>query len=322
MDIDDDAALAPVPSEAKKASSIIVETLAETLLFSPQPLTGAANKENAVTNGVDHSAAPTYTIALVKISKEASTPRIEDAPAPPSDGDVKQAHEDKQATPSAVPPAEIVKVPPPEDAEKTALEGPPQPVADAKESTASAGDTLATDSDIAKPEAQTVAAPASATYTAPEPATKEMAATDKPMEGEAKASDAVAAAPPAETTRGSTEETTLASPQPAVAVLDIAPPGSSEDVKMVDEAASTKVDHPPASVPVSKPAVSAPPKPQVEKFITTLEVLQRNVGQGDLLFDAEGISVLSSQVENGMRKGWKIEARSWRWATEDLAVSA
>ncbi|KIP07126.1 hypothetical protein PHLGIDRAFT_19258 [Phlebiopsis gigantea 11061_1 CR5-6] len=56
------------------------------------------------------------------------------------------------------------------------------------------------------------------------------------------------------------------------------------------------------------------------KCTTIIEVLQRNLTPDDILFDVDGISILSHDVENGMRKGWKIEARTWRWATDGLVA--
>lgn len=61
----------------------------------------------------------------------------------------------------------------------------------------------------------------------------------------------------------------------------------------------------------------APPEPE-PKEIPPIQVLQKNLTENDLLFDTDGISILSSDVENGMRSGWKIEAKTWRWADESL----
>ncbi|OCH85941.1 hypothetical protein OBBRIDRAFT_762176, partial [Obba rivulosa] len=43
-------------------------------------------------------------------------------------------------------------------------------------------------------------------------------------------------------------------------------------------------------------------------------VLQRDIHPEDLQCTEHGITVLSSDIENGLRKGWKIAARRWKWA--------
>lgn len=45
-----------------------------------------------------------------------------------------------------------------------------------------------------------------------------------------------------------------------------------------------------------------------------VEELQRDLAEDNFDFTEDGVSVLSGKAENGMRRGWKIEVRSWRWA--------
>lgn len=109
-----------------------------------------------------------------------------------------------------------------------------------------------------------------------------------------------------------------AQPVEATAATEPAPqtsiPEQKNEVMSKDTPAKSDVPKTVASVPRRAPAQ--------RRIVKTLEILQRNVGREDMLFEADGISILSSQVENGMRKGWKIEARSWRWASDELAGSS
>ena len=67
-----------------------------------------------------------------------------------------------------------------------------------------------------------------------------------------------------------------------------------------------------------EPEATEPVKEEEAKVVPPIQVLQRNLGEDDLLFDVDGISILGGDVQNGMRVGWKIEARTWRWADESL----
>ena len=87
-----------------------------------------------------------------------------------------------------------------------------------------------------------------------------------------------------------------------------APEKRSVDEMQKDTAASTTT--------TAKPPTVEPVTKSVQKKVPQVQVLHRNLGEDDFVFDAEGINVLVGEPENGMRKGWKIEARTWRWATE------
>ncbi|KAJ3554821.1 hypothetical protein NM688_g2908 [Phlebia brevispora] len=56
--------------------------------------------------------------------------------------------------------------------------------------------------------------------------------------------------------------------------------------------------------------------PSKDRYIQDVQVLHRNLREEDFVFDLDGINILVGEGENGMRKGWKMEARTWRWATE------
>ncbi|RDX51378.1 hypothetical protein OH76DRAFT_1401702 [Lentinus brumalis] len=44
-----------------------------------------------------------------------------------------------------------------------------------------------------------------------------------------------------------------------------------------------------------------------------IRILHHDLGEENFEFVADGINVLSSEVVNGMRKGWKLEAQQWKW---------
>ena len=44
-----------------------------------------------------------------------------------------------------------------------------------------------------------------------------------------------------------------------------------------------------------------------------IQILHRDLGEENFEFALDGINVVSGEVVNGMRKGWKLEARQWKW---------
>ncbi|OSD04904.1 hypothetical protein PYCCODRAFT_1363462 [Trametes coccinea BRFM310] len=44
-----------------------------------------------------------------------------------------------------------------------------------------------------------------------------------------------------------------------------------------------------------------------------IQILHRDLGEENFEFLPDGIHVLSSEVSNGLRKGWKMEAQQWKW---------
>ncbi|KAI0331683.1 hypothetical protein GY45DRAFT_1248347 [Cubamyces sp. BRFM 1775] len=44
-----------------------------------------------------------------------------------------------------------------------------------------------------------------------------------------------------------------------------------------------------------------------------IQILHRNLGEENFEFLPDGISILSTEVSNGLRKGWKLEAQMWKW---------
>ena len=58
------------------------------------------------------------------------------------------------------------------------------------------------------------------------------------------------------------------------------------------------------------------PKKRTEESVK-LQVLQRDLVAEQFVFDEDGVGIVGNDVENGARKGWKIEVRSWRLAGAD-----
>ncbi|KAH9893565.1 hypothetical protein C8Q73DRAFT_648035 [Cubamyces lactineus] len=44
-----------------------------------------------------------------------------------------------------------------------------------------------------------------------------------------------------------------------------------------------------------------------------IQILHRNLGEENFEFLPDGISILSTEVANGLRKGWTLEAQMWKW---------
>ncbi|RPD57218.1 hypothetical protein L226DRAFT_536624 [Lentinus tigrinus ALCF2SS1-7] len=96
---------------------------------------------------------------------------------------------------------------------------------------------------------------------------------------------------------------------------------------------SQPVADPPPSTSASASAPSPAPQPQHEEREREqsklseesvdytdeadgngpIQILHRDLGEENFEFLPDGINVLSSEVVNGMRKGWKLEARQWKW---------
>ena len=52
-----------------------------------------------------------------------------------------------------------------------------------------------------------------------------------------------------------------------------------------------------------------------------IQILHRDLGEENFEFLPDGIHVLSGEAVNGMRKGWKLEARQWKWVQVGIDVS-
>lgn len=69
------------------------------------------------------------------------------------------------------------------------------------------------------------------------------------------------------------------------------------------------------------PPLSLPLTDSSEDDDSALQTLHRDLGEENIQFTDDGIAFLSDEVANGMRKGWKMEARRWRWVQVDVASS-
>lgn len=270
-------------TQTKGPASIVVETLSETLLIRPQDALRGEDKENAV-DALDDGVR--YTISLVR-----TVP-----PPPPS--------------PKAV-------------ATEPAPDRPPGALSDASATTSNTtnGDVHTSTEPSTEPQATeeqrpAEGAPGDSTDVQPSsvstdaPTAESKAEPAKVLEGEDK--DKPTDAPKADD--GAANKPSLAE-EPAPSTEAKLPEAKPEDVAKEQPAIAEE------DVAMADASLVSPVRSN-DKPLTQLEVLQRDVGQDDLLFDALGISVLSNQIENGMRRGWKIEAKSWRWATAELSTIA
>ena len=53
--------------------------------------------------------------------------------------------------------------------------------------------------------------------------------------------------------------------------------------------------------------------PDEARLPVEIQILHRDLGEENFEFALDGINVVSGEVVNGMRKGWKLEARQWKW---------
>ncbi|EKM50690.1 uncharacterized protein PHACADRAFT_264097 [Phanerochaete carnosa HHB-10118-sp] len=302
MDVDCESATASVEPALTKRPSIIIETIAETFLIHPQDgFYSIEDKENA-TSAADDSLK--YTISLVHIS--------EPLPTSPKDAVASELASDKAATTKS---SAQLQHPQQSEISRASSSG-------TKDSTASR--PTATESKDAEVAAQE-----------PKGGPSESRQTSVPL-----SSPAAIAAPSSEPSKATEDDSKVGSEVAGVLQVGGVPAsdlsaGSNKVAPAETKANSTesklpeaRIDEPAKEqsaaveeVPMTEASEIVPPSTE-PKSVVTLEVLQRNVGQADLHFDADGISILSSQVDNGMRKGWKIEARTWRWATEELTAIA
>lgn len=289
-----------------KPGSIIIETLVETFLVALQDDVAVADKENVVNGCDDRLSTRRYTVSLVRTS---TTGSMEEPVQPKRNAQGLSSNgfktEPKLAEASATEPTSNGEASAPSTS--TAMEVEPRSVAadQAKEGTLGANKAV-------KIEAS--AASTTETGATPQP----------PVESKNLEDGEVVVTPPEPAAQSSPGQPTSATNDPssstsATKTVDAAPAAASPTP--MDVIPSEPINRAPevTKAPAAEPAcVKIGPTPG--KRTTTIEVLQRNLTPDDILFDADGISILSHEVENGMRKGWKIEARTWRWATDGLAA--
>lgn len=102
-------------------------------------------------------------------------------------------------------------------------------------------------------------------------------------------------------------------------------PAPTETVKLIAEQDTKEAAPVPSSADAEKSTVpngaalsvstkDKPVRKPVREKTLSLQVLQRNLVSSQFVFDTDGIGIVSEEVENNARKGWKIEAKSWRLA--------
>ena len=92
---------------------------------------------------------------------------------------------------------------------------------------------------------------------------------------------------------------------------------SSEAVESTSETAKEDKDTL-ANADAAPSEPSTAPKKSKKTTSKTLKVLQKDITEGNLDFTEDGLNVLSRDVENGSRRGFKLEVKTWRWAGMDI----
>ncbi|PIL30430.1 hypothetical protein GSI_07617 [Ganoderma sinense ZZ0214-1] len=95
-------------------------------------------------------------------------------------------------------------------------------------------------------------------------------------------------------------------------------PGADADVdaKMsTSQDSQTHIDgaQPPESESIARTPSSSEESVDADEGSGPIQILHRDLGEENFEFALDGISVVSGEVVNGMRKGWKLEARQWKW---------
>ncbi|THH21437.1 hypothetical protein EUX98_g8380, partial [Antrodiella citrinella] len=126
---------------------------------------------------------------------------------------------------------------------------------------------------------------------------------------------------------GQGEEPMEVSPTPTPPAKDVEPVAATTTSSLPQDMEVVKTDPPalspsavPADPPVAEP-VSSPPSTSTSKAKakaeSTLQVLHRNLLPSDLDFLKDGVNVLGPKDEAGARKGWRMEAKTWRWCSSE-----
>ena len=323
MDVDGESVQSSSVSRTKQTGpSIVIETISETFLISAQANADADDKENMVNGALDHASLPRFTVSLVR-----TTTIIPDPLSPPevkmSDelagmseqsktdnsvhGDLPASQIEKNASPVA--PTETPSIVKARGEGKNATTGPGERIVaeDASPIEGKPAESVSSD------------APQSTTGSDSAPKTKTHSAAAEPKATGEEASQPISyqVAEPSKTLTAKHETSAPA------------PPASEDSKPDIPVDPTLQLDAPrhknstngvPAGLEATKVTSNVPRKSTEKRVVKTLEVLQRNLGQDDITFDTEGINILSSHIENGLRKGWKMEAKSWRWASDELIV--
>lgn len=331
MDIDDAPATTADPAPAEtKPPSVFAHTRTETFLIYPQiALTSSPADPSSSSSSSDSAEGSTvlrYTIAVVsrtQLSTGTSTSSQEsedtaasmavDASAPATSSPA--PHSVSAGVPGPSEPA------PPSDTSKSSEAAEPLKVPTSKEQSQSPDDGMA-DMSMSPSEApKTPVKESSEKQEQPEGSAGEKISVEKVPDGKA---DENAKDEDKESTVRSEEATPTAEVKAATSEGGVA-----EDVKKGEAepeaapvsttSASTEKDgdkptEQSSANEVESPATRPSPPPPKQEYLTTLQVLQRDLTPEQFVFDVDGVGVVSNDVEDGVRKGWKMEVRSWRLA--------
>lgn len=314
MDVDGEPSAADAEPAVKKSPSIIIETSLETFLIAPQnddSPEDKGDKENAADITMEQSRNQKYTISLVRVSKRPP----EDTPVPLSNGDVSQdSLEEAKA-----------------DAPQSNVERPKEPpVSEVASEPATITEPAAKqDTEVQETESTEPGTGSTGPAGASQATALSGQQSVEPSTAETKVTGVEAGAPMVQegsepTTDKPNSPTPLdnpsSTPGPATSSDTVKPPTETAPLESEGSTARTATAVQSKGDTV-KPTSYVRRKEGSSKRTTTLEVLQRNVSEDQFLFDDDGIGILTDKIEDGMRKGWKIEARSWRRATNELTMA-
>ncbi|KAI0791941.1 hypothetical protein C8Q75DRAFT_610481 [Abortiporus biennis] len=302
MDVDDHSSPCPLtsvstsaaPSSSRSISqrSVIVETISETFLISPQeeePLSDE-NKENITSINK-------YMISLVprkssSVAEKENEEKIASTSKTTSGSDRETMQVDKPAaqTESAFSHSKV-------NGEPSTVE-PPKDISTQDEAKSPSSDLVGKDAK-----------------------SNESSLPAKPIVNGVVSSPPVESKPSSDQPNKQVEPTALngIKEKPTVnGVLKVVETKEASKSQTADDVSKSATSDLPSS---KKKDVEVLPRPSTSKGVDasaketpTLQVLQRDLLEDNLDFADDGVSVLSSEVENGMRRGWKIEVKCWRFA--------
>ena len=136
---------------------------------------------------------------------------------------------------------------------------------------------------------------------------KPVPAADEPLEENGMRGDVNGLAQPGSGAEASPQEKD-APAAPASDTLDLA---SDADANIA--ASNLKDSENAAQPPESVARAPSSSDESTDEGSGPIQILHRDLGEENFDFVLDGINVVSGEVVNGMRKGWKLEARQWKW---------
>lgn len=304
MDVDDapPAAVAAEDDDTRQQQqqqppSLFIHTSSETFLIYPQALMPPADgdKENV---RVQPASVWRYTVAVMtRVSAADARQKDDDPPA------VAVASEASEAVPELLAPPEPVK-------EITADDGEDMSISPSESSKPSVNGDVDPPADGApRPEEKAAEATKETSADKHETGTDGKAAPDDPAHDTKVAEDDASSKAEPQGVNANTEE---AKQTPAAASTTTEESNSAAAASDAQARGSS-----PSGQAKVLPTPPKEPAPKKKALSTLLQVLQRDLTEDEFVFDTDGVGVVGRVIENGTRKGWKIEAKSWRLAGAD-----